>query len=294
MLSFRHLTIFKAVAESGSFTKAADRLYITQSAVSHAIKDLERDTGAILFDRLPKRVQLTAAGRVLLEEAAPILSACEALNQRMPHLEARAPVHIVSSITIATHWLPTALRQMQQDWADVPVQVDVLSAADAMERLRTGAADCALLEGARPKGPFTCVPFASYALLATAAPDYPLPPLPLSLDAFCAQKLLLREPGSAVRDVLDSALLLSGRTVYPAWVSVNSPALIAAAKAELGIAVLPELLVRSDLADGTLIPVPVDGLSLHNDLLAVWHREKYLTAPLKALLSRLLPTGECP
>ena len=101
--------------------------------------------------------------------------------------------------------------------------------------------------------------------------------------------LRLREKGSAIRDVLDSTLLLSGHSVCPLWVSVNSPALMEAAKAGLGITVLPDLLLKDELEKGALIPLDIKGLSLENELFAVWHRDKFLSAPLHALLSCIAP-----
>lgn len=105
------------------------------------------------------------------------------------------------------------------------------------------------------------------------------------IEQFCAEKLLLRDKGSAIRDTLDSVLYLSGYTVYPTWTSVNSLALIEAAKAGFGITVLPDVLVQNALSNRELMPLSVDNLLLKNEMIAFWHRDKYLTAPLKALLS---------
>ena len=71
-MTLRHLEIFKAVSETKSFTRAAARLYITQSAVSHAIRELEEQAGTPLFDRLSKSVYLTRSGELLMQEIIPI------------------------------------------------------------------------------------------------------------------------------------------------------------------------------------------------------------------------------
>ena len=110
-MTIRHMEILKTIAETGSFTKAARVLYITQSAISHAVRELEEESGTVLFDRLSKSVRLTEAGSLLLRETLPVLAACNALEKRMRHLEQHAPVHLVSSITIATYYLPCALCQ---------------------------------------------------------------------------------------------------------------------------------------------------------------------------------------
>lgn len=287
-MTLRHFEIFKMVAHTGNFTKAAEKLFITQSAVSHAIRELEERSGTALFDRLSKSVQLTKSGQLLLDEITPILSSYKALESRISCLEKKAPLHIVSSITIATFWLPKILNNFYKEWPDISVNVEVVSAANAIEILRSGKADIALIEGAKPQGPYISASFASYPLNIVCAPNYPNSNKKLSIEEFCSEKLLLREKGSAIRDTLDSVLYLTGHSVYPTWTSVNSLALISAAKAGFGITVLPDVLVNEVLTNKELIPISVDNLSLKNEMIAVWHKDKYLTAPLKTLLSFLM------
>lgn len=284
-MTLRHFEIFRAVAELENFTKAAEKLYITQSAVSHAIKELEERAGTALFDRLSKSVRLTRSGYLLLQEIEPILSSCEALEAHIGCIEKQAPIHLVSSITIAAFWLPKILKKFQKEWPDTVVHVEVVSAAAAIEVLRSGNADIALIEGSCPQGPFIGTSFAAYPLHIVGAPGCLGGSEKRTLEEFCSEKLLLREKGSAIRDTLDSALYLSGHTVYPLWTSVNSLALIEAAKAGFGLTVLPDVLLQDALSSKELISISVDGLSLKNELIAVRHRDKYLSAPLSALLS---------
>lgn len=293
MLSFRSLEIFETVAKTGNFTKAAQELYITQSAVSHAIQELEGMTKTPLFDRRPRGVKLTPAGRLLLTEAVPILSSCSVLKERLLHLEEAAPVRIVSSITIAAFRLPRVLKKFELRWPKVPVRVEVVRAAEAVKKLKEGSADLALLEGAAPKGRFHVKVFDDHPLRIVCAPDYGISGSAVSVDEFCAQKLLLREKGSAIRDTLDSRLFLLGRSVEPVWTSVNSTALIEAAKAGLGITVLPEVLVQKELAANSLAAIQVEEFQLGNEMLAAWPEGQYLTPPVKELISMLLmQTGE--
>lgn len=285
MLSLRSLLIFRTVAETGSFTKAAQELYITQSAVSHTIRELEETTGMVLFDRLSRRIELTANGRMLLHESAALLAASRQLEKRIADPEAQAPIQIVSSITIACFWLPDILKKLKRQLPKVQVSVNVVSAAEALSILQKGGAELAFVEGSRPQPPFTYRCFAEYGLKIVCAPDYQDTESPMALSDFCREKLLLREPGSAIRNTLDSQLFLLGYTVSPAWQSVNSTALLEAARAGLGMAVLPENLVRQELFSGTLKEVTVEKLELKNDLLVVWHRDKHLTAAMKELLA---------
>lgn len=294
-MNIRHFEILRAIAETGSFTKAAQSLYLTQSAVSHAVKELEEKAGTALFYRMSKGVQLTKCGQLLLEEALPLLSSFESVRHHIANLECRAPIHIVSCITIASFWLPDMLQSFQKIWPDLPIHVDVMSAAQTVEYLKEGKVDLALIEGTCPEGPFVSTPFSSYRLQAVCSPSYPLSSDALSIEQFCSEKLLLREKGSAVRDSLDSALYLKGHTAYPVWTSVNSQSLIEAAKANLGIAVLPDILVSDPISHGILIPVSVQELNIRNDLWAVCRKNQYLTQPLYDLFRYSLgvqPTTE--
>ena len=280
-MTLRHLHIFREAALTGNFTKAAANLYLTQSAVSHAIAELEREAGTLLFERQSKAIRLTRSGEYLLEEILPVLASCEKLEKKIKGLERVAPIHVVSSITIAIYHLPEIIRCFNQRFPETEIQTEVVSAAVAMERLHAGKADIALIEGIEPREPYQGNVFARCALKAICSPRHHAAGQILTASQFCREQLLLREKGSAVRDLLDSALYLQGCEVHPIWVSVNSTALLSAAKSGLGIAVLPEMLTESGLKEGTFSEVKIEGVELVNDMRTVWHKEKYMSAPLK-------------
>lgn len=289
-MNLRYLEILEAVEQAGTFTGAAKKLHLTQSAVSHAVAELEQQTGVPLFDRLPRGVRLTHYGMALLGEAQGILAACRSLDGRITHLEEYTPVNIVSSITIASYVLPGILSRLRGQAPAIRCNVRVASAARAMEILQEGGADIALLEGAVPRGPYHAELLGSYRLCAACAPDFLVPGPALSPKELCAFPLLLREPGSAIRDTFDGMLSLANLKAYPAWESVNSGALIKAAEAGLGITVLPELLLADSFGGKRLRRVELGCAPMENKMLAVRHREKYISASLQEVLNRLTET----
>ena len=105
----------------------------------------------------------------------------------------------------------------------------------------------------------------------------------ITLKELCTHDLLLREKGSATRDIIDSCLYLRGLAAYPKWTSVNSKVLIEACKAGFGFAVLPTLLVTEELKHGTLKTVETDEL-LYNKTKLLYHQEKYISEPLAKLI----------
>ena len=286
-MTLRHLQIFCAIAHSGSFTSAARQLYLTQSAVSHAIRELEESAGTPLFERQTRGVKLTGCGRRLLERAKPLLQAFGELESSLSLLGEQAPVRVASGITIASFWLPDVLTKLELSCPGQQVLVQVLSAARALEALDAGEAAVALVEGARPAGAYQCRRFASYSLEAVCAPHFPLPDGTLDAQQLCALPLLLREEGSAVRAAVDSALYLQGLQARPKWVSVNSGALLEAAKAGLGIAVLPERLAREGLRQGGLRRVPLREMDLENSLWSVLRVQSVPNEALRKLLTHI-------
>lgn len=283
----RYLEILEAIAETGTFTSAARKLYITQSAVSHAVAELEKQTGTALFERLPKGVVLTRCGASLLEESRGILTACRNLDRRMAHLEENTPVNIVSSITIASFLLPGILNGLKRDFPDLRFSVQVASANSAIDILRRGNADIAFWEGVSPKGSFHSIRLGSYRLCAACAPGFDLPAETISPDQLCSYPLLLREQGSAIRDTLDNTLALANLKAEPVWESVNSLALVKAAEAGLGITILPEKLLSDSLLLKKLRLVRLDHMEMENQMLALFHKDKYITKPFQILTDRL-------
>lgn len=286
-MNIRYLEILEAVAETGTFTGAAKKLYITQSAVSHAIAELEMQAGTALFDRLPRGVCLTHCGETLLEEARHILSASRSLDRRISSLEVTTPVKIASSITIATFLLPEILSKIQKQMPSLQIHVRVASAAETLRALQRGIADIAFLEGVEPQGAFRCILLGSYKICAACSPDFPLAKQNLTPRELCTYPLLLREQGSAIRDTFDGMLSLENQKAYPVWESVNSFSLIKAAQAGLGITILPELLLVDSFREKKLSPVEITGQPMENKMLAVMHKEKYITHPLKTILDCL-------
>ena len=170
-MNIRHLEILDAVEQTGTFTGAAKKLHLTQSAVSHAIAELEQQAGTVLFNRFSKGVSLTNCGLSLLGEARSVLAAYRNLDNKIEHLEECTPINIVSSITIASFLLPKILSQLKSMHPEIQVNVRVASANTAMDILQRGEADMALWEGVEPHvlqisycliGRYRCINYAAF------------------------------------------------------------------------------------------------------------------------------------
>ncbi|UWD46945.1 LysR family transcriptional regulator [Clostridioides difficile] len=281
-MNFKHCIIFREVAKVENFTKAANNLFITQSAVSHAIRELENEAETKLFERLHKSVKLTKTGELLLQEILPILENLENVESRIKNLEYETPIHIASCITFAQIWLPQLIKRFQEISPNTKINVEVHSALKALKLLKQGKVDIAFIEGKIIQGSLEIRKFSSYELCIVSSPNY-CSAAELSLSQLLGMDLLLRERGSAVRETFESAVTLQGYKVHASWESVDSQSLIEATKNSLGVSILPKILVNQEIEKGNLIQIFIPDFKLFNDITVVINKDKYKSASLEKL-----------
>ncbi|MGM0111883.1 LysR family transcriptional regulator [Enterococcus sp. DIV0187] len=272
-MNYKQCVIFREIAKTNNFTKAATNLFLTQSAVSHAIKDLEEEAGTQLFERLHRSVKLTPAGELLLREIQPIIEEFESVEARLSDLEKQPPLKIASCITYAQTELPQLLRRFSVNHPEAHFNVQVFPASESIARLETGEVDLAFIEGKVQQASFQAKKIADYQLCVVAAPDFAEEQL--SLPELLQRPLLLRERGSAVREAFESFVVLQGFKPFPIWESVDSQALVSAVKAGFGLSVLPYRLVKEEILLGKLTEVKITDWQLTNDITALVRKSRY-------------------
>ncbi|MFJ4654545.1 LysR substrate-binding domain-containing protein [Nocardia sp. NPDC088792] len=167
-----------AVAETNSFTRAAERCLVVQSALSHQIARLERELGAKLFERTSRRVRLTPAGAAFLPAARQCLDAADRAAAEVAaavgEIRGRLAVGLIP--TVAAVDVPAALREFRSRYPHVRIGLCAGASEDLIEKVKAGAMDVAFLglpSTARPQGVRTRV-LARDRLVAVVAPDHPL------------------------------------------------------------------------------------------------------------------------
>lgn len=173
-LDSRQLHAFAALARRGSFTLAAKDLFLTQSAVSHAIKALEDDVGCRLLDRVGRRVLLTQAGEQFLRHTEKILHEMEAARAGLEHLTqwGQSRLRVGASTTACQHILPTVLREFRQSYPKCVIRIEPGDHGQQLDHLRAGGIDLALVlePPAQSLAEFTFVPLFQDELRFIVAP----------------------------------------------------------------------------------------------------------------------------
>jgi LysR family transcriptional regulator for metE and metH len=146
-LEVRHLKLLAAVAEEGSVTEAGRLLHLTQSALSHQLRDAEEKLGAALFLRLGKKMVLTSAGEKLLESARKVLDELRGAESHIEGLNggSQGVVRVSTECYTCYHWLPPVLKKFQAKFPRVDVDIVLEATARPIEALLAGKLDVAVI-----------------------------------------------------------------------------------------------------------------------------------------------------
>lgn len=233
-----------AVAETNSFTRAAQRCLVVQSALSHQIARLERELGARLFDRTSRRVRLTPAGEAFLPAARQCLDAAERAAAEVAAAvgEVRGRLAVGLIPTVAAVDIPRALRDFRRRYPQVRVSLRVGASEDLVEQVKQGTLDVAFLglpTTALPQG-VTTRELARDRLVAVVAPDHPLAGEPaVTLRRLSTEVFVDLPAGTAGRAQSDQAFAAAGLVRDVAF-EVTTADLIARLVGQgLGVAMLP-------------------------------------------------------
>lgn len=277
----KHFTIFVEVCRFLNFSQAAEALNTTQPAVSMAVKELESHYGVALFERMNRRVYLTPAGEALLATAQDVLrgfqEAEETLGQGRP-----LALRVGANVSFGEAGLAQVLGRFRQEHPQVRLRALVANSDKIQSLLVENQLDVGIVDGLGVSERLRAQPLYQEDLVLAAAPGRF--PAPATVEELAALPLLLREPGSGLRSSVDRVFSQQGLAPQPLLESTSTAALAQAAKAGLGVAILPEALAQreSGLQVGT-----VPEVRFFRQFACALHRQKAPSPALEAFLALL-------
>lgn len=288
-MTLEQLRIFVAVAEREHMTRASEALGLVQSAVSAAIAALESRHETALFHRLGRRIELTDAGRIFLEEARAVLAraaAAELALAELGNLNA-GTLAVHASQTIASYWLPRYLVRFQQAYPKIAIRLSIGNSAQVAKAVLEGAAELGLVEGQVNAPSLEDRVIAGDRLVIIVGMDHPWAKRRRIGTADLIQSdWILREPGSGTRSEFEEALKqldISPRDLRVVMELPSNEALRAAVEAGGGATAISELVVEAGFSLGRLRKVKFDlpTRSFH----VLRHPERYQSKAVQAFLS---------
>ncbi|MEN9225025.1 MAG: LysR substrate-binding domain-containing protein [Thermostichus sp. HHBFW_bins_43] len=292
------LLIVRAIAQQGSFRRAADSLFVSQPAVSLQIQNLERQLGVVLFDRGGRKVQLTDAGQILVQYSERILKLCRETTQALADLQDMRRGHLVlgASQTVGTYVMPSLIAQYRRSYPQISVQLLVQSTRRIAQKLVEGQLDVAIVGGEIPfdlQKSLKVMALAEDEYVLVSAPGFALHQgaattsatstqedtnLSASLQDLLRLPFITLDPQSSTRQTIDRVLNRHG--INPAELDVqlelsSVEAIKNAVQAGLGVAFLSVVAVGSELEQGRLQKHVVEGLQVRRTLWLAFNPERY-------------------
>ncbi|PWL19420.1 LysR family transcriptional regulator [Falsochrobactrum shanghaiense] len=291
-MTLEQLRIFIEVAEREHLTRASEVLHLTPSAVSSAIRNLEERYGAMLFNRIGRRIELTGEGRLFLDEARATLARARTAERMLSELGGgkRGILAIHASQTIASYWLPPYLAQFHASHPLIDVRLTLGNTESVTEATQEGLADVGLVEGAVQAPSLTLSKVGADRLIVVTRPDHQWRNAGrLTWDDLFGAQWILREHGSGTRSVFEDAMRAAGYDPLRLDVALELPsneAICSAVRSGNYATAISELVAAPHLAARTL--VKADFSLPQRQFLMLLHNERYRTRALQSFTDMLL------
>lgn len=277
-MTLRHMKIFVIVCQENSITQASKKLFISQPAISGAIKEMEDYYGVKLFDRISKKIYLTDVGKTVLDYALHITSLFDELETKVRNPDTIGSLRIGSSITIGRQLMPKYIKQFSEKFPDIQTYVTINSSDIIEELILNNELDIGLIEGLVHSDNIISKSFLKDELIVICDINNPLlEKEEITIQDLKTQKFMMREKNSGTRELVESLFLLHDLSIVPIWESTSTAAIINGVADGIGISVLPRILVENYIKENRVKRLHIKDLDLQRQLNIIYHKKKYLT-----------------
>ena len=289
-MNFQHIRAFCAVVNEGSFSRAAEKLQLTQPTISAQIQGLEGTLHARLFERSAQGIALTAAGRTLLPYARQMLELSERTTQALEQLGGLEWGELLlGASSVPGHYvLPRAVTLFKQAHPGIEVHLGVSNSQEVRAGIRDGRYELGMVGEQVRDERLAFEPVVHDHLLVVMRPEHPLADQKsITVQELAEQPLVVREHGSATQATLDRALSDAGLDArqLKLFLELGSvEAMKQAIRAADLCAVLSEWSVQDEVRLGLLRAIPLEGVDLRRDLYLVWRAHGYLSVASEAFV----------
>jgi DNA-binding transcriptional LysR family regulator len=267
-MDLRQLEIIRAIAESGSFTAAGEKLHVSQSAISRQILLLEDELGEPVFHRIGRRIRITPAGESLLQLSNRVFQDLEetvsAISDKQESL--RGTMRLVGGMTVCLYVFPALLAEVRRAHPNLDLKITVGSAERSIAMLRSGAGDLGLITLPVEANDLVSVPVLREELLLITYPAHPLAKKRQVTPAdLTRQPFILFETGSITRRIVEQFFMRERIDPEIVMETENVEIIKAMVRHGLGISIIPWQAAADDVRTRQLFCTRVAGHALHRE-----------------------------
>jgi DNA-binding transcriptional LysR family regulator len=289
-LNFHQLRIFFAVARLRSFSRAARELRISQPEVSSQVRQFEEDLGAVLIDRVGRRVALTDAGRTVLEHAQRIFAISDEMVEAVESLRdlSHGRLSVAASVTIGEYILPPLLSRYRRTHPGIELSLDINPTRTVVDLVLQNEVDVGFVGDDVKQRGVAVTPFGTDSLVLIAPPSHPMADAVLGVDEIASLDYVMRKSGSAVRRVVDRGFADLRITPHVALEVSTNAAVKQSVMANLGVGILSRYAVGLEIEVGRLVELHTPDLQMQRSFNIVVRRDKQLSGAETAFIDMVV------
>jgi DNA-binding transcriptional LysR family regulator len=287
-MQIESLKVFCDLAETESFTKAAQINNVTQSAVSQQISSLERIFKSLLIERSKKRFRLTREGQVLYDYSKQMIGIYDGLHSKLQEIKdiISGTIRIATIYSIGLHDLPPYLKKFLKAYPTVNVHVEYRRANQVYEDVLGNVVDLGLVAYPSRDHKLEIFPLRKDPLVLICHPQHPFAKQKsVKLKTLSGQKFIGFQPDIPTRKALDKILKENAVEVQHVMEFDNIETVKRAVEIDAGIAIVPEATVVQEVAKNTLAQVHIDEGDFFRPLAAIYKKSKVLSPAMKQFLA---------
>jgi len=295
-VTLRQLQIFEAIGRLKNFTRVAEELFLTQSTVSTQIKHLTELAGMPLVEVVGKKTYLTQAGEIMYHACQDVIKRLDHAEMAFSDLKGIKTGNLkLSVISTAKYFAPEVLGKFWQLYPDIEVSLYINNKESILQRLENNEDDLYILGHIPPKNlDIDTVAFAENPIYVMAGKNHPLAKQNkrISLKQLAEQALIFREPGSGLRDLVESKFASKGLKPNVRMVLSNNEAIKHALIGQLGISVLSLHTILLEGKKGPISLLNVEGFPVNRKWHLVYRKGKELSVVAQSFVTFLREEGE--
>jgi DNA-binding transcriptional LysR family regulator len=293
-MQIESLKVFCDLAETESFTKAAQINGVTQSAVSQQISALERIFKSLLIERSKKRFRLTREGQALYEYSKQIIQTFESLHSRLQELKdiISGTIRVATIYSIGLHDLPPYIKRFMKSYPTVNVHVEYRRANQVYEDVLSNVVDIGLVAYPVKDSKLEIIALRKEPLVLICHPQHAFAKQKaVKLKSLTGQNIIGFEPDIPTRKALDKILKEYGVEVKHVMEFDNVETVKRAVEIDAGVSIVPQGTVIQEVSKQTLVAVPIEDGDFFRPLAALYKKNKVLSPAMKQFLSILKETN---
>jgi len=284
-LTLRHFKIFVAVCDNMNMTTAADSLFMSQSAVSQAIAELEKYYDARLFERLSRKLYITQAGKKLLSYSRHMISMNAEVEKDMKAMHDSGSIRIGASVTVGANVLPKLVSAYKQINPQIGIEVFEDNTEQVEKLILNDQIDIGIVEGETTSLDIVNMPFMDDELVLICGAGHRfsdfsiIEPHELEKEDF-----IIREKGSGTRKTFEDVMTANKLSWKVTWTCNNADTIKMAVAEGLGVSVISKRAVANEVASKVLYTVAISDIRFERKFKIVYHKNKYLTEQMKTFI----------